>query len=223
MQAQRCSRRQRPGGSCWCRWSRTKTAQPQAAGLALVHFLKRDRRAPDSVSWYSLLCRCGGAAEGGDLAAELSALLTLLTAPAAAQPWLCDWLWRVYREVLQPFLVLAAGPAADSAPLAAFRAAWTRLPWSRATFHCISPGAALDSAAMNGIQGFCAHWLLSDLALLAVCRAWSYQARPALSRPSLQCKDMLTCMLCSSHMLTDTVARKPRAEHCPRWSNDNCA
>jgi len=90
----------------------------------------------------SKLCRCGGAADGGGLASELASLLDLLTAPAAAAPWLCDWLWRLYCEALQPFLVLAAGPAADGGSvLAVFREHWARLPWDRATFHCISPGA----------------------------------------------------------------------------------
>ncbi|KAK9841839.1 hypothetical protein WJX81_006512 [Elliptochloris bilobata] len=110
---------------------------------------------------------CGGAVEGGGLAAELSALLGVLTAPASfGHPWLCDWLWQLYQEVLQPFLVLAAGPGPDSAPLATFRSHWTRLPWDRATFHCVSPDA---------LAGLGAYLLSPDRAVQHLLHALPWQ------------------------------------------------
>lgn len=70
---------------------------------------------------------------------ELTQLLALLMEPVGANPWLVDWLWSLYKEALQPFLVLA-GPASDGAAVTHFRECWACLPWGRATFHCISPG-----------------------------------------------------------------------------------
>ena len=70
---------------------------------------------------------------------ELTQLLALLMEPVGANPWLVDWLWDLYKEALQPFLVLA-GPASDGAAVMRFRECWACLPWGRATFHCISPG-----------------------------------------------------------------------------------
>lgn len=71
---------------------------------------------------------------------ELTQLLALLLEPVGGDPWLVDWLWALYKEALQPFLVLA-GPASDGAATRRFRECWACLPWQRATFHCISPGA----------------------------------------------------------------------------------
>lgn len=71
---------------------------------------------------------------------ELTQLLALLMEPVGANAWMVDWLWSLYKEALQPFLVLA-GPASDGAAIHRFRECWACLPWHRATFHCNSPRA----------------------------------------------------------------------------------
>ena len=71
---------------------------------------------------------------------ELTQLLAVLLEPVGVNHWLVDWLWALYKEAFQPFLVLA-GPASDGAATRRFRECWACLPWHRATFHCINPGA----------------------------------------------------------------------------------
>ncbi len=84
--------------------------------------------------------RFGSGLDGISMTEELTQLLALLLEPVGGDPWLVDWLWALYKEALQPFLVLA-GPASDGAATRRFRECWACLPWQRATFHCISPGA----------------------------------------------------------------------------------
>lgn len=97
--------------------------------------------------------RFGSALDGQSMTAEMTQLLALLMEPANAdgQFWLVDWLWGVYRDALQPFLVLA-GPASGGAAMARFRECWACLPWARATFHCASPGA--PAPAPHAEQGY---------------------------------------------------------------------
>ena len=51
----------------------------------------------------------------------------------------------LYREALQPFLILA-GPASGGNAVLRFRECWACLPWRRASFHCASPGALRAAA-----------------------------------------------------------------------------
>ncbi len=84
--------------------------------------------------------RFGSGLDARGMTEELTQLLALLCEPAAENAWLVDWLWALYREALQPFLVLA-GPASGGGAAARFRECWACLPWQRASFHCASPGA----------------------------------------------------------------------------------
>ena len=85
-------------------------------------------------------CRYGSGLEGEAFTQEFTCLLSSLLEPAGSHPWLVDWLWTVYQSVLQPFLALA-GPASDGTAVTRFREYWQSLPWHKATFHCIAPGA----------------------------------------------------------------------------------
>lgn len=84
-------------------------------------------------------CRFGSGLDGMSMTEELTQLLALLMEPVGANTWMVDWIWGLYKEALQPFLVLA-GPASNGAAIHCFRECWACLPWYRATFHCISPG-----------------------------------------------------------------------------------
>jgi len=54
--------------------------------------------------------------------------------------WALQWVWSLYQRHLQTFLT-AAGAASGGAAIAVFRQYWGSLPWSRATFHSVSPEA----------------------------------------------------------------------------------
>ena len=88
------------------------------------------------------ICRFGSGLDGQSISEELTQLLALLMEPVGAEPWLVDWLWVLYKETLQPFLMLA-GPASDGMAVMRFREMWGCLPWSQATFHSGAPGKAL--------------------------------------------------------------------------------
>ena len=87
--------------------------------------------------WY----RFGSGLDGHSIAEELTQLLALLMEPVGSHAWLVDWLWHLYKESLQPFLMLA-GPASDGLAVMRFREMWGCLPWHQATFHSSSPGVA---------------------------------------------------------------------------------
>ena len=95
--------------------------------------------------------RFGGALDAASLTGELTQLLALLMEPANSerQFWMVDWLWGVYRDALQPFLVLA-GPATGSAAVSRFRECWACLPWRHATFHTASPGVRWGKRGQGG-------------------------------------------------------------------------
>lgn len=95
----------------------------------------------------TLTCRFGSGLEGEAFTQEFTCLLAALLEPAGTHPWLTDWLWGLYRAVLQPFLALA-GPASDGTAVTRFREYWQSLPWHKATFHCISPGAQLGGCSL---------------------------------------------------------------------------
>lgn len=88
------------------------------------------------------VCRFGSGLDGQSISEELTQLLALLMEPVGSHPWLVDWLWVLYKEALQPFLVLA-GPASDGMAVMRFREMWGCLPWHQATFHSATPGIAL--------------------------------------------------------------------------------
>ncbi|BDA40960.1 hypothetical protein COCOBI_01-6140 [Coccomyxa sp. Obi] len=94
----------------------------------------------------SILRRFGSGLDGMSMTEELTQLLALLMEPVGANTWMVDWIWSLYKEALQPFLVLA-GPASDGAAIHRFRECWACLPWHRATFHCISPGGLSELGA----------------------------------------------------------------------------
>ena len=83
--------------------------------------------------------RFGSSLDGQAISEELTQLLALLMEPVGSHLWLVDWLWVLYKEALQPFLVLA-GPASDGMAVMRFREMWGCLPWHRATFHSTAPG-----------------------------------------------------------------------------------
>ena len=88
-------------------------------------------------TWY----RFGSGLDGHSIAEELTQLLALLMEPVGSNLWLVDWLWHLYKESLQPFLMLA-GPASDGLAVMRFREMWGCLPWHQATFHSSSSGMA---------------------------------------------------------------------------------
>lgn len=96
-------------------------------------------------------CRYSSGDLGPQLAVETGQVLGLL--PVQEHPWLVDYMWRSYCDIFHPYLLLA-GPLTGGTAARMFRQYWQSLPWSRATFHCESPGTALDSHPFMSIQEY---------------------------------------------------------------------